>query len=52
MHWGTSLPAWYPDPGRAHESRYVNSSNWTDDVSEAAVVSQAHTGYVANANGV
>ena len=37
----TPPPAWYPDPLRAHEFRYWNGTTWTDDVSDAGVVSHA-----------
>ena len=39
-----SPPAWYPDPSRSHEWRYFNGYTWTDDVSDAGVVSQAVLG--------
>jgi len=46
MSGGSSPPAWYPDPGRAHEWRYFDGSSWTEDVSDAGVVTQAPLGAV------
>jgi Protein of unknown function (DUF2510) len=41
-----SPPAWYPDPARAHEWRYFDGDAWTDDVSDAGVVSKSPLGPV------
>ena len=44
MSRATTPPAWYPDPGRAHEWRYFDGNAWTDAVSDAGVVTQAPLG--------
>ena len=46
MTWGQTPPNWYPDPSRAHEWRYFNGTAWTDDVSDAGVVTRAPLGAV------
>jgi uncharacterized protein DUF2510 len=34
-------PAWYPDPSGAHQLRWFDGRQWTDNVSDQGVVSQA-----------
>ena len=33
---------WYPDPGRVHESRYLDHGAWTDFVSDRGLVFEDH----------
>ncbi len=35
------LAGWYPDPSGAHESRYWNGTDWTDDVANRGVASKS-----------